>query len=407
MDLFDPKPELARRSGQPHPGEVETFQLRNKNVLMGSPFRFSHHGECGMELSELIPHIATTADDICLVRSMHTESNNHGPAMNSLLSGKTLPNRPCLGSWVSYAMGSDNEDLPGFIVLRDPAGYSTSGKLLWSSGWLPAQHGGVEFSAGAGSPVHYLELPESVVPAARRRSLAFLQDLNRRQQARQPYAPDLEARIANYELAARMQLEASSVLDLRGESEETKKLYGLDDPDTRPYGLRCLVARRLVEAGVRFVQIFPPVRPIQQPWDSHYKLPQNLPAICKYTDQPSAALIKDLKARGLLDDVLVVWSGEFGRLPITENKVGRDHNRNAFSLFLAGAGVKGGYVHGSTDELGYKVAEDPVSAQDLLATMLHVLGLDHHRLGYRHLGRDETITDPEVTHARVVDELLA
>jgi hypothetical protein len=406
MDLFDHKPELSRHNGQPHPGQVETFQLGNKNVLMGTPFQFARHGQCGMEFSELIPHLSSAVDDLCLVRSMFTENNNHPFALNMLQTGKTFNGRPAMGSWIAFALGTESQDLPAYIVLRDPAGYNTSGKMVWSSGWLPAIYQGTEFSS-AGTPVLHLQ-PSRPLPAqAQSRSRQFLAELNAAHLREHPRESELEARIANFELAARMQLTASNLLDLSQESETTRRLYGLDNPATAGYGTRCLMARRLVESGVRFVQVFPPLDPSFQPWDNHSNLKNDLRKICDHVDQPSAALIKDLKQRGLLDGVIVMWTGEFGRLPITEGADGRDHNRHAFSLLLAGGGFKAGHIHGATDEFGYKSVEDRVSVPDLHATILHQLGIDHTRLTYLHNGRPERLTDPDVTGAKVVEELLA
>ncbi|MEY4565360.1 MAG: hypothetical protein RLY14_330 [Planctomycetota bacterium] len=405
MDLFDHKPELSKRSGQPHPGQVETFQLGNKNVLMGTPFQFAKHGECGMELSELIPHLASVCDDICLIRSMFTENNNHPFALNMLQTGKTFNGRPALGSWIGYALGTENQNLPCYIVLRDPAGYNTSGKMVWASGWLPAVYQGTEFGS-SGTPVLHLNAARPGLYDAQLRSRSFLQNLNAIHLEQHPGESELEARIENFELAARMQLSATEALDLSQESEATRKLYGLDNPAKAGYATRCLLARRLVEAGVRFVQVFPPLDPNFQPWDNHSNLKNDLRKICGHVDQPSAALIEDLKQRGLLDDVIVMWTGEFGRLPITEGSDGRDHNRHAFSTLMAGGGFKGGYIHGATDEFGYKSVENRVSVSDLHATILTQLGLDHKKLSFVHNGRPERLTDPEVTGARVVRELL-
>ena len=405
MDLFDDKPELSKHNGEPHPGQVETFQLGNKNVLMGTAFKFARHGQSGMEFSELIPHLASVADDLCLVRSMYTENNNHPFAINMLQTGKTFFGRPAMGSWIGYALGTENQNLPAYIVLRDPAGYNTSGKMVWSSGWLPAVYQGTEFSS-TGTPVLHLR-PSRPLPAeAQSRSRAFLAELNVLHLEDHPHETELEARVQNFELAARMQLSATDVLDLSRETEATRKLYGLDNSTTAGYGARCLMARRLVESGVRFVQVFPPLSPSFQPWDNHGDLKNGLKTICGHVDQPSAALIRDLKQRGLLDDVIVMWTGEFGRLPITEGSDGRDHNRHAFSLLMAGGGFRGGHTHGATDEFGYKAVEDRVSVPDLHATILHQLGLDHTRLTYAHSGRPERLTDPEVTGARLVSELL-
>lgn len=405
MDLFDPKPELSKRNGEPHPEQVEVFQLGNKNVLMGTPFQFAKHGQCGMEFSELIPHLSGVVDDLCLIRSMYTENNNHPFALNMLQTGKTFNGRPAMGSWIGYALGTENQDLPCYIVLRDPGGYNTSGKMVWSSGWLPAVYQGTEFSS-SGSPVLHLSPSRSSSPESQARSRRFLQDLNTMHRDQHPGESELEARIENFELAARMQLTATQLLDLSQETEATRKLYGLDNPTTAAYGTRCLMARRLVESGVRFVQVFPPLDPSFQPWDNHSNLKNDLRKICGYVDQPSAALITDLKQRGLLDDVIVMWTGEFGRLPITEGSDGRDHNRHAFSTIMAGGGFKAGHIHGATDEFGYKSVENRVSVPDLHATILNQLGIDHTRLTFTHSGRPERLTDPDVTGARVVKEIL-
>jgi len=405
MDVFDPKPELTRQNGKPHPNEVETFQLNNKNILMGSPFQFQHYGESGVELSELIPRIASMADDFCLVRSMYTFHNNHPQAIHLFQSGRIFPGFPAIGSWIGYALGSENQDLPCYIVLRDPAGYATSGKLVWDNGWLPDMYAGTEFSS-SGTPVHHLHPPESVLPFARRNSLRLLDELNRGHLRDHQGDFELEARIQNYELAAKMQLEATDVLDISRETAATKTMYGLDNEITAGYGMRCLLARRLVEAGVRFIQIFPPLQPSYQPWDNHGNIAGGLRTICPRVDTGSAALIQDLKHRGMLDDVIVVWSGEFGRLPITEGGDGRDHNRHAYSLLVAGGGFRPGLVYGATDDFGYKAVENRVSVHDLNATLLHQIGLDHTQLAYPHSGRMERLTDPEVTGARIVTDLL-
>lgn len=404
MDLFDPKPELATQAGKTM--TVETFQKGNSDKLMASPLEFRRYGQCGMEMSTLLPHLGSVADDLCLVRSMFSEHNNHTEGLVLLNTGKIFPGRPALGSWISYALGTENDNLPAYIVLRDPEGYNTSGTLLWQNGWLPAEHRGTEV-ATQGAPVLNLSLHQPVATELRRGQLDLLARMNERHRLDYPHESELEARIRNYELAARMQLAAGSLLDLKTETDETQRLYGLDRPETAGYGMRCLMARRLIESGVRFVQVFPPVKPQFQPWDAHANVKTDNEAICARCDQPSAALIQDLKRRGLLQNTLVIWSGEFGRLPVSQNGTGRDHNRNAFSLLLAGGGVRGGYIHGTTDEVGYRAAEDPVSVHDLHATVLHLLGLDHRRLTYHHHGSDESLTDARVTRARVVKRLLA
>jgi hypothetical protein len=341
-----------------------------------------------------------------MIRSMHTEHNNHSEALIMFQTGKIFSGRPTAGAWVSYALGTENQNLPAFVVLRDPEGYNTNGALNWDNGWLPALYRGTEF-ASTGDPVLNLQ-PASALPEhSQEDRLDLLAKLNERHRLAHPHDTSLDARIRNYELAARMQLAAGDALDLSKESAATRRMYGLDDPATASYGLRCLMARRLVEQGVRFIQVFPPLRPSFQPWDSHSNLKEGVSEIARATDLPSAALVKDLKARGLLDEVIVMWAGEFGRLPVSQKGTGRDHNRNAFSLWLAGGGFKAGVTHGSTDELGYRAVEDKVSVPDLHATMLHSLGLDHERLAFEHHGRQESLTDVALTDARVVKELLA
>lgn len=406
MDLFDPKPELKRREGQVHDERVEMFQRGSEaNRLLATPFRFHRRGRSGMELSEVIPHIGSIADDLCLVRSMFSEHNNHTEGLVMFNTGKIFPGRPALGSWVSYALGTENQNLPAYIVLRDPDGYNTSGTLLWQNGWLPALHRGTEVST-RGSPVLNLQPPAPVPAGVQRANLDFLAQLNEQHRRRYPHESELEARIRNYELAARMQLSASSVLDMAGETAATRRLYGLDNATTAGYGTRLLMARRLVESGVRFVQVFPPVKPQFQPWDAHSNVKTENEAICGQTDLPFAGLIRDMKSRGLLERTIVIWSGEFGRLPVSQNGSGRDHNRNAFSLLLAGGGFKAGHVHGATDDVGYRSVEGRVSVPDLHATLLRQMGLDHERLTYRHHGSDESLTDSRVTRARVIEELL-
>jgi len=406
MDLFDPKSELTKHGGKPHPEEINTFSQRSKNVLLKSPFRFYPRGNSGIEYGETLPQIGSMADDICLVRSMFTENNNHPFAISMMQTGKTFTGHPAIGSWICYALGTENHNLPGYIVLRDPAGYNTSGKVVWSSGWLPALFQGTEFST-KGDPIHHLQPPRDVPRQVRKRSLQLLAELNDAHVRNHPRETELEARIENFELAARMQLAATNVLDISRESKTTQERYGLNDPVTAGYGLRCLMARRLVEHGVRFVQVFPPLQPSVQPWDAHSKLEPKTRIISAKVDQPTAALIEDLKQRGLYDDVIVLWTGEFGRMPITERNIGRDHNPGAFSLFLAGGGFKAGYAHGATDDFGYKSVTNRVSVSDLHATILHQLGIDHRRLDFLHNGRPERLTDPDVTNAEVVNDLLA
>ena len=407
MDLFDPKPELTKRSGQVHSEKVETFQEGSEqNTLLGTPFRFKKHGQCGMDFAEPLPHMASLADQWCMVRSMHTDHNNHTEAMVIFTTGKFLPGRPTFGAWITYALGTESQNLPAYIVLRDPNGYSTNGTQLWQNGWLPALYRGTEFRS-VGPPVLNLRPAVAQPEGAQQDNLRLLAELNRGYLARHPDELELEARIVNYEVAARMQLAAGDALDVSRESRSTRSLYGLDNQATAGYGMRCLLARRLIESGVRFVQIHPPAKPSTQPWDSHADSKADIEKIAPQEDLPSAGLVRDLKQRGLLDHTIVIWGGEFGRLPVSQNTKGRDHNRNAFTVLLAGGGFKAGFIHGATDDFGYRSVENRVSIADFHATLLHQLGLDHSELGYDHLGRNERLTDPDVTDAEVVKNLIA
>ncbi len=403
MDLFDPKPELTKWHGQPYPaGDLETHFDKQKGNVLSSPYRFRHWGQSGMELCELLPHTGSIADEITLVRSMKTGSVDHEAALRMIHSGRLFAGMPTLGSWITYALGTENQDLPSYVVLSDPGGLPIDGEKNWSSGWLPAVYQGTVFRSGP-SPVLNLQSPDGVSTAARQNQLRYLEKLNRRQSSRYPENTELTARIANFETAARMQTSVPKLLDLSGETAETRSLYGLDNPAIEEYGARCLTARKLIEQGVRFVGVYMN----GQPWDTHSRNAESLKGLCARTDQPSAALVKDLKQRGLLDSTIVIWTGEFGRLPVSQGPDGRDHNRHAFSLWLAGGGFKQGYVHGATDPFGYASVENVVNVQDLHATLLASLGLEHTRLTVPYDGRDTSLTDSEVTHARVVDDLLA
>ena len=408
MDLFDPKPELNKRDGQKHTGAIEQFQPGSEqNKILGMPFEFKQFGRSGMEFASPLPHMAGMADEICKIRSMISGHNNHTEALVMFNTGKIFAGRPALGSWVSYGLGTANQNLPAYIVLRDERGYNTSGTLLWQNGWMPAVFGGTEV-ATQGTPVLNLKTSASRPKGVETQNLALLGELNGKFKSRYPAESDLEARIQNYELAARMQLAAPELLDLTKETEDTKKLYGVDqgNDELSRYATRCLMARRLVESGVRFIQVFPPASPNSQPWDAHGNVKTQNESICSIVDQPTAALIKDLKQRGLLDSTLIIWSGEFGRLPISQNGSGRDHNRNACTTLLAGGGVKGGLSYGSTDELGYRSVENITTVHDLHATILHQLGLDHNKLTYHHQGHSESLTDSRVTQAKVIQDIL-
>jgi hypothetical protein len=402
VDLFDPKPELTKQHGKPCPNKLEVHFHTQQGKLLASPFKFRKCGRSGMELSELLPHTARIADDITLVRSMRTDSVDHEAALRVMHSGKIFAGRPAWGSWVLYGLGTERKDLPAYVVLSDPGGLPVDGTNNWSSGFLPAVYQGTAFRA-VGAPVAHLATPPDMPSAARRNQLDLLSGLNAAHLRKYPGNAELEARLGQYELAARMQTSVPDVLDLSKETEETRKLYGIDNPKSAEYGKRCLLARRLIERGVRFVQIFLS----GQPWDTHSKNAASLKNLCARTDQPSSGLVLDLKRRGLLDSTIVLWTGEFGRLPISQGADGRDHNRHGFSLWLAGGGFKRGYVHGATDDFGYAATEKIVRVPALHATLLHALGLDHTRLTFPHDGRDDTLTDVPVTHADVVKDLLS
>jgi hypothetical protein len=403
MDLFDPKPELNKRDGQKYEGELEIhFVSQQQGTILGSPFKFQRCGHAGVELSELLPHTAKIVDDFTLIRSLTTESVDHESALRLIHSGKLQAGNPTWGSWVVYALGSANQNLPAYVVLSDPAGLPVDNVRNWSSGWLPAAYQGTAFRPGK-SGLPNLVTPGEVTPSARTAQLKFLETLNREHLWEYPGNSELEARITNFEIAARMQTAVPEALDLSQETEATKSMYGLDNSTTAEYGTRCLIARRLVERGVRFVQLFLS----GQPWDTHSKNAATLKNLCARTDQPSAALVQDLKQRGLLDRTAVMWGGEFGRLPISQGKDGRDHNRHANSVWIAGGGFKRGYCHGATDEFGYSAVDQSLSVHDLHATLLHALGLDHKRLTFPHDGRPSSLTDVAITKAEIVPQLLS
>jgi len=373
IDLFEPKPELSKRHMQSFTGDIQYDNAAEASAkLFGSPWKFSPQGQCGMELSELVPHLGGVADEICLIRSMHTSVNNHGQSINALNTGNIAAGRPALGSWISYALGTENQNLPAFVVLTDPGGLPVLGVDNWANGWLPSLYQGTVVRPEEPRILN-LDPPQSLRGPSQRRFLSYLESLNREHLARHAGEQDLAARIHSFELAARMQTAAKEALDISGETAETHKLYGVDDPVTRDYGTRCLIARRLVERGVRFVQLHTG----NQTWDHHGGIEKGLPDICRKTDKPAAALVQDLKRIGLLDSTLVHWGGEMGRLPVIQNEknIGRDHNTFGFSMWLAGGGVKGGCVHGATDELGHKAVEKPVSHHDYHATLMHLFGL--------------------------------
>ncbi len=407
MDLMDPKPELTRHNGSEYAGDIQySFVNRASKTLLGSPWKFQKHGQSGTELSELLPHLAEVVDDVCIVRSMHTGYNGHEVSIRYWHGGIPAQlGRPTLGSWITYALGSESQDLPAYMVLTDPGGHPVDGVHNWSNGWMPPLFQGTVLRPQEPRILN-LQPPAHLQGELQRKNLALLEKLNREHLERHPGEADLEARIASYELAARMQIAATEALDISGESAATLRLYGIDQPQTKEYGTRCLIARRLVERGVRFVQLFLG----GQPWDNHSDIRKNLPAVCGRTDQPAAALVKDLKQRGLLDTTLVHWGGEIGRLPVTENhgaaqKCGRDHNGQGFSCWLAGGGIRGGMTYGETDEFGHRAAVDKVTPNDIQATVLHLFGIDHERLTFHYNGRDQQLTDGR--QCGVVERILA
>jgi hypothetical protein len=409
MDLFDPKPVLDKQHGKPYvdklAGEIEFIQ--SAGALMRSPFKFAQHGKCGAWVSDAMPHLAKVVDDIAFIRSMHTTNLTHEPAVYLVQTGKMGPGRPTLGSWVVYGLGSENQNLPAYVVLDDPKGLPVNGVENWQAGFLPPMFQGTRFRS-TGSPVLNLrpdgERAEPIVKAERE-VLAKLDQLHKQAH---PGEPTLDARIASYELAARMQLAATDALDINREPLALKEMYGIGREPTDSYGRRCLIARRLVERGVRFVQLYIN----SHIWDTHNNIAQDLKSACDRTDQPIAALLRDLKQRGLLESTLIIWGGEFGRLPIAqlpadkdERKAGRDHNKNAFCTWMAGGGVKSGITYGATDELGLNAVEHRVSVRDWHATILHLLGMNHEELFIEQNGLKEKLTGVE--EARVVKGILA
>lgn len=401
-DLFDPKPELQKRHLQDFPGDIKYDNAAEASAkLFASPWTFSRHGRCGMELSELLPCLGGVADEICLIRSMRTGVNNHGQSINALNTGRITAGRPALGSWITYALGSESQELPAFVVLTDPGGLPVLGVDNWRAGFLPSLYQGTVIRPREPRILN-LDPPPELAGEPQRRLLDFIARINRDHEARHPGETDLAARVHSYELAARMQVAAKEALDLSRESPATRRLYGLDEPDTADYGARCLIARRLVERGVRFVQIHTG----NQTWDHHGGIVKSLPAVCRRTDRPAAALVQDLRQRGLLDTTLVHWGGEMGRLPVIQNEknIGRDHNTYGFSMWLAGGGVRGGLVHGATDEFGHHAVDGIVNHYDYHATLLHLLGLEPERTSFeRPTGSDGLLAG---TEPRIVWEIL-
>ena len=404
LELFDYKPELKKLQGKPIPPSVIMGQryafIRPDAAVLGPQFSFRKHGRCGAELSEMLPHLARIVDDITIVKSVKTDQFNHAPAQIFFNTGFSQPGRPSLGSWALYGLGAETEELPSFVVMSTGAGVS-GGSANWSSGFLPTTYNGVRLR-NQGDPILNVASPAGIDATLQRETLDLVGELNRRRLGAVG-DPEIATRISNYEMAFRLQTSAPELMDLKSESKATLDLYGCD-PDKPSFARACLLARRMIERGVRFVNIY------HEGWDAHSDVAGNVRNKCKETDQASAALVADLKQRGLLEDTLVIWGGEFGRTPMVESNPalgrsqGRDHHPQAFTMWMAGGGVKPGYSHGATDELGFHVVENPVHVHDIQATVMHLLGFDHERLTFRTQGRDFRLTD---VHGHVVSDLLA
>lgn len=408
-DTFDYKPGLIRRHGQVFDpgGRVELFQS-NPGACMKSPWRWRQYGQSGKWISDLVPHIGSCADDICFLPAMVSRSNVHGPATFMQNTGFVLPGFPAMGAWINYALGAMSDNLPAFVVLPDSRGFAPNGPANWSSGFLPASFQGTMVRASDPNPIFDLRPGPNryITPESERDGADLLNLLNRRHADARPGDSRLDARIQSYELAARLQLSAPEVLDISGETNETRRLYGLDRPITEEFGRNCLIARRLLERGVRFVQVwsgadngFP-----RRNWDSHEDLARDHADMGTSMDQPTAALIKDLKRRGMLEDTIVLWTTEFGRMPCSQGTLGRDHNPHTFTSWLAGGGIRGGMTYGASDEWSYRAVENETYCYDLHATVLHLLGIDHTRLTFRHNGIDRRLTD---VHGHVIEGIMA
>jgi hypothetical protein len=403
VDTFDPKPDLTRLHGQKLPasfGMVKTRRGVDKNRLLASKRTFAKHGRSGIEVSDWFPHLAGCVDDICVLRGCHGDSVTHPESVYLMNTGSILMGRPSLGAWATYGLGTENRNMPAFVVLPDPGGWPKGGAPAWGNGYLPAAYQGT-LVRGGDVPVRHLATPPGVTAGQQRRTLDFVNRANRDHLAARGPDTELAARIAAYELAFRMQAHAPEVVDLASETAETKALYGLDRKETAEFGTRCLLARRMVERGVRFVQVY---SGDTNGWDAHTDIEKNHGELCRASDKPIAALLNDLKRRGLLDETLVIWGGEFGRTPMTEGTNGRDHNPHGFTMWLAGGGAKGGTVVGSTDAIGLRAAEGATHVRDVHATILHLLGFHHKRLTFLHNGRRERLTD---NGGEVIDAVLA
>ena len=402
MDLWDPKPDLAKYAGQPLPGgfgEVMTRRKVAKNPLLGPVKPFRNHGQSGLPISEFLPHMARHADSLCVLRSCHGDSVNHPQSVYQMNTGSILMGKPSVGSWVAYGLGSENQNMPAFIVLPDPRGGLKGGPPAWGSGFLPATYQGTTFRPGD-KPILNLNPPADRPPDRQAALAKFIQQTNRDHAAQRDQDDTLEARIRAYELAFRMQTAAPEIVDLSAETTATRKLYALDQKDCAEFGTRCLLARRMLERDVRFVQLY---SGDTLGWDAHKGVLQNHTIWCRRTDAPIAGLFDDLKARGLWDDTLIIWGGEFGRMPMSEQGTGRDHNPWGYSVVLAGGAVRGGLAYGATDPIGLRAEQNKIHVHDLHATLLHILGIDHERLTVKHHGKDERLTD---VSGNVVKEIL-
>jgi hypothetical protein len=403
MDLFDPKPDLIRLAGQPIPDSFGTFKTRRavaKNKLLAPVRAFARRGQCGMEVSDFLPNIAGCVDDLCLLRGCYGDSVTHPESVYLMNTGSILMGKPSLGAWATYGLGTENENMPAFVVMPDPGGWVKGGAPAWGNGFLPAAYQGTILRGGE-SPILNLKTPRGISPEQQRATVDFINTLNRESFHPGEDDSELAARVAAYELAFRMQSYAPEVVDISSESPATRKLYGLDGKTTADFGLRCLFARRMVERGVRFVQLY---CGNTNGWDAHNNLDDNHTKLCAQSDLPIAGLLKDLKSRGLLDSTLVIWGGEFGRMPMSEAGNGRDHNPHGFCMWLAGGGVKGGQVIGATDAVGLRAIEERTHVHDIHATILHLLGLEHTHLTFRHNGRDERLTD---VSGKIIQKMLA
>jgi hypothetical protein len=392
VDLFDPKPDLIRLAGQPIPESFGAFKTRRavaKNKLLAPVRSFRKHGQSGLDVSEFLPHIAGCADDLCVLRGCYGDSVTHPESVYLMNTGSILMGRPSLGAWATYGLGTENQNMPSFVVMPDPSGWVKGGAPAWGNGYMPAVYQGTLLRGGE-SPILHLKTPNGISASQQQSTVDLINQLNRDDLRPGEEDSELSARIAAYELAFRMQAHAPEVVDISRETEATKKLYGLDNQTTGEFGLRCLLARRMVERGVRFVQLY---CGDTNGWDGHSDVEGNHAKLCAESDRPVAGLLNDLKSRGLLDSTLVIWGGEFGRMPMSEGSNGRDHNPHGFCMWMAGGGVKGGQVIGATDAVGLRAEQERTHVHDLHATILHLLGFDHTRLTFRHNSRNERLTD--------------